>query len=56
MNIKRGRGRPKGDTPAMAHVNLRVPVEVLEFFKQQYEEYTAAMRDVLIRSVRQRNG
>lgn len=55
MSTKRSRGRPKGETPAMAHVNIRVPVEVLDFFKQQYTEYTSAMRDVLVRFAQRRN-
>lgn len=45
---KRSRGRPKGDTPAMAHVNLRLPVEVFDFYKKGYSVYTEQMRQVLI--------
>lgn len=41
------RGRGKGKRPAMMHVNIRVPTDVMDFFKQQHN-YTKAMRDVLI--------
>ena len=44
--------RGKGVKLAMAHVNLRIPVEVLEFYKKQYPDgYTQAMRDTLIKEV-----
>ena len=41
---KRVRGKGKKD--AMAHVNLRLPAETLEFYKQ-FPSYTRMMRDVL---------
>jgi hypothetical protein len=31
----------------MTHVNVRVPVEVLEYFRRNYTTYTAGMREVL---------
>ena len=42
--VKRKRG--KGKHPAKVHVNLRMPEEVLEFYKR-YPSYTAKMREVL---------
>lgn len=42
--VKRMRG--KGKHPAKVHVNLRMPEEVLEFYKR-YPSYTAKMREVL---------
>ena len=44
MITKRGRG--KGKKLAMAYVNLRVPVPVLEYY-QQFPAYTAEIRRVL---------
>jgi hypothetical protein len=44
VSIRKGRG--KGVKPAFVHVNIRIPVEVLEFFKM-YPSYTAEMRRVL---------
>jgi hypothetical protein len=45
--------RGKGKKRAMAHVNLRIPVEVLEFYKKQYPDgYTQAMRDTLVKEVK----
>jgi hypothetical protein len=41
---KRVRGR--GKNPALAHVNLRLPVWVLEFYKK-HPSYTGKMREVL---------
>ena len=32
----------------MVHVNLRLPEEVLEYYKQKYPTYTKGMRDILI--------
>jgi len=40
------KGRGKGVKPALAHVNLRIPNEVLEYFKK-YPSYTKEMRRVL---------
>lgn len=42
------RGRGKGTRPALAHVNVRVPQWVLDFYKQE-ANYTKAMREVLTR-------
>ncbi len=45
--IKRKRGqRGPGKRPAMAHANLRIPQDVLDFYKT-FENYSAKMRDVL---------
>lgn len=46
------KGRGLGKVPALLHVNLRMPEETLSFYKKQYPEYTAAMRDVLTRFAR----
>lgn len=40
------RTRGKAVRPAMVHVNVRLPEEVLAFFKQ-YPSYTKMMRTVL---------
>lgn len=45
MPTKRVRG--KGKNPAMVHVNLRIPEEVLEFYKR-FPSYTGKMREVLV--------
>lgn len=41
------RGRGKGKKLAKTHVNLRLPVETLEFYKQ-FPSYTRKMREVLV--------
>lgn len=46
------RGRGKGVKPAMEHVNLRMPQEVVEFYRM-YPRYTNKMREVLIQWVRE---
>jgi hypothetical protein len=38
--------RGKGKRPALTHVNLRLPVWVIEYYKQ-YPSYTGKMREVL---------
>ena len=38
--------RGKGKKLALLHVNIRLPVEVLNFYKQ-YPSYTQKMREVL---------
>jgi len=46
--LKRYRGqRGPGVKTKMTHVNVRVPVEVLEYFRRNYTTYTAGMREVL---------
>lgn len=47
--------RGKGKKEAMIHVNLRLPVEILEYYKQ-FPSYTIAMRDVLKEHVKQQEG
>lgn len=49
--VKSKRGRGKGKRPALAHVNLRVPADVMEYFKQ-FPNYTGKMREVLTEYVR----
>ena len=39
--------RGKGKVPALVHVNVRLPEEVLNFYKR-YPSYTGQMREVLI--------
>lgn len=39
--------RGKGVKPAMAHVNLRIATEVLDYYKENYTNYTTAMREAL---------
>jgi uncharacterized protein (DUF4415 family) len=43
------RGRPKGEIPALVHVNLRLPPDVVEAYKALGKHYTVVMRAVLIR-------
>ena len=40
--------------PAMLHVNMRLPVDVVNFYKKEYPAYTKAMRDVLVKFARKR--
>lgn len=40
------RRRGKSTKPSLVHVNVRLPVHVVEFYKQ-YPNYTAKMRSVL---------
>lgn len=47
-NTRRGRGA--GANPALAHVNLRLPYEVLAFY-QKYPHYTKKMREVLTKFI-----
>jgi len=42
----RRRGRGKGVKPALVHVNIRVPQEVLDYYKE-WPSYTKIMRTVL---------
>ena len=39
--------RGKSKIPALVHVNIRLPIEVLEFYKRNYPSYTGGMREVL---------
>jgi len=41
------RVRGKGKRPAKVHVNIRLPNEVLEFYKG-FPKYTGKMREVLV--------
>lgn len=43
-------GRGKGKTQALEHVNLRLPKEVLDFYKR-YPQYTQKMREVLTKFI-----
>jgi hypothetical protein len=40
--------RSKDERRVMVHINVRLPEDVVEFYKQ-YPNYTRAMRDVLIK-------
>jgi uncharacterized protein (DUF4415 family) len=40
--------RSKDERQPMVHINVRLPEDVVEFYKQ-YPNYTRAMRDVLIK-------
>lgn len=42
------KGRGKGTKTAMKHVNLRIPMHVYEFYKENYGVYTSKMRRVLV--------
>lgn len=45
--IKRARGqRGPGKRPAMSHTNLRLPTEVLDYYKT-FPSFTGKMREVL---------
>lgn len=46
LEVTDKRVRGKGKKPAMVHVNLRVPSEVLDYYKQ-FPNYTQKMRNVL---------
>lgn len=42
--------KPWGKSPpAMLHVNMRLPKEVVDFYRKEYPEYTKAMREVLVK-------
>jgi|DEB19_MinimDraft_3_1074340.scaffolds.fasta_scaffold02008_7 uncharacterized protein (DUF4415 family) len=49
--VKPKRVRGKGKRPALAHVNLRLPIDVVDYF-QQLPNYTGKMREVLTEYVR----
>lgn len=38
--------RGKGKTPALVHINVRLPQEVLNFYRR-YPSYTGKIREVL---------
>jgi len=38
--------RGKGKKPALVHVNVRLPIDVLDYYKQ-FPSYTIKMREVL---------
>jgi hypothetical protein len=42
----RGKGKTRR---ALGHINLRVPEEVIDFYKERYPNFTGKMREVLIR-------
>lgn len=46
--------RGKGKKPALVHVNLRLPKEVLEKYKG-FPNYTGKMREVLTNFVKEQN-
>ena len=46
LEVTDRRVRGKGKKPAMAHVNLRIPHEVLAYYKH-FPNYTQKMRDTL---------
>lgn len=48
------RVRGKGKHPAKVHVNLRLPYEVLEFYKG-FPSYTGKMREVLTNFAKEQN-
>lgn len=52
VNQKR-QGRGKGKKPALVHVNLRLPQEILEQYKG-FPNYTGKMREVLINFIKER--
>jgi uncharacterized protein (DUF4415 family) len=39
--------RGKGKRPAKVHINVRIPADVLEFYKNESPEYTVLIRQVL---------
>jgi hypothetical protein len=39
--------KARSNKPAMVKVSLRIPAEVLEFYKAQSPHFTKAMRDAL---------
>ena len=45
-NNKPRRGRGPGKQPSLVHVNLRVPQEVINYYRG-YSNYTGKMREVL---------
>lgn len=44
---RKARGPGKKPSIAMVHINLRLPADVVEYYKQRYPSYTTGMRDVL---------
>jgi len=44
--------RGKGKKPALVHVNLRIPMEVLDYYKE-FPSYTIKMREVLEKHVKE---
>ena len=44
---RKARGPGKKPSIAMTHINLRLPADVVEYYKQRYPSYTTGMRDVL---------
>ena len=36
------------DKTPLAHVNLRLPQEVLEYYKDKYPAFTTGMRNILV--------
>lgn len=46
-------GRGKGVKPAMIKISLRVPKDVLDFYKSKSPAFTKAIREVLEAAARQ---
>jgi uncharacterized protein (DUF4415 family) len=50
MVMNSAKCKPWGKSPpAMLHVNMRLPKEVVDFYRKEYPEYTKAMREVLVK-------
>jgi hypothetical protein len=45
--------RGKQKTPTLVHINVRVPVEVINYFKQ-FPSYTGEIREVLTKHVKEK--
>jgi hypothetical protein len=54
MNSAKRKPWANAPEPPMLHVNMRLPVDVVTFFKKEHPEYTKAMREVLVRFARHR--
>ena len=43
------------DKIPLAHVNLRIPQQVLDYYKKEYPAFTKGMRNVLIKEYEKHN-
>ena len=54
QEVKKRKGRGKGKNPAKVITSIRLPVEVVEFFKGKYpQKWQSEMRKVLVNFIKE---
>jgi uncharacterized protein (DUF4415 family) len=56
MTEKKKMGRPKGETPPMVSTSMRLPKDIVDYFKKRHtKNWQAEMRKVLINFIKKEN-